>query len=104
MHQRTPPEGPSIKSTFITFLVAYAPTEDATEGEKAKYMAAFNSTVKPVPSPEYVFVLADANTRTGKRGEGGGETDSNALGAYGRDVLNENGIYSVSQKITNKLF
>ena len=31
------------------------------------------------------------NARTGKRGEGGGETDSKVLGAHGRDKLNENG-------------
>ena len=40
----------SIKSSFVTFVVAYAPTEDATEGEKVKYMAALNSTIKPVPA------------------------------------------------------
>ena len=78
----------SIQSTFVTFVVAYDPTEDATEGEKAKYMAALNRTVKPVPSREHVFVLTDADARTGKKGEGGGETDSKVLGAYGRDVLN----------------
>ena len=54
-------------------------------------MAALNSTVKPVPAREHVFILTDANARTGKRGQGGGETDSKVLGAYGRDVLNENG-------------
>ena len=35
--------------------------------------------------------LNRAYTRTGKRGEGGGEADSKVLRAYGRDVLNENG-------------
>ena len=30
----------SIKSSFVTFVVAYAPTETAAEGEKAKYMSA----------------------------------------------------------------
>ena len=54
-------------------------------------MAALNSTVIPVPAREHVFVLTDANIKMGKRGEGGGETDSKVLGAYGRDVLNENG-------------
>ena len=86
-------------------MVAYAPTEDAAEGEKAKYMAAPNSTVEPVLAREHVFVLTDANARTGKRGEGGGETGSKVLGAYGRDVLNENGKYCwVLQKTTNLLF
>ena len=72
-------------------MVAYAPTEEAPEGQKAKYMAALNCTVASVSAREYVFVLTDASARTGKRGEGGGETDSKVLGAYGRDKLNENG-------------
>ena len=49
-------------------MVAYVPTEGATEGEEAKYMAALNSTVKPVPAREHVFVMTDANARTAKRG------------------------------------
>ena len=71
-------------------MEAYAPTEDAAEGEKAKYMAALNSIIKPVPAQKHVFVQTDANAKTGKRGEGGGETYSKVLGAYVRDVLNEN--------------
>ena len=54
-------------------------------------MSALNSTVASVPARKHVFVLTDANARTGKREEGGGQIDSKALGAYGRDVLNENG-------------
>ena len=69
-----------IKSNFVTFVVAYAPTEEVPEGQKAKYMAAINSTVASLPAGEYVFVLSDANTRTRKRGEGGGEADSKVLG------------------------
>ena len=37
------------------------------------------------------FHLTDANARTGKRGEGGGEADNKVLGAYGPDKLNKNG-------------
>ena len=54
-------------------------------------MAALNCTVASVSAREYVFVLTDANARTGKSGEGGGEADSKLLGAYGRDKVNENG-------------
>ena len=81
----------SIKSNFVTFVVAYAPTEEAPEGQKAKYMAALNCTVASVSAREYVFVFTDASATPGKRGEGGGEADSKVLGAYGRDKLNENG-------------
>ena len=38
----------SIKSNLVTFVVAYAPTEEAPEDQKAKYMAALNSTVASV--------------------------------------------------------
>ena len=79
----------SIKSNFVTFVIAYAPTEEAPEGQKAKYMAALNDTVASVPAQEYVFVLTDANARIGNRG--GGETDNKVLCAYGRDKHSENG-------------
>ena len=92
-----------IKSNFVTFVVAYAPTEEAPEGLKAKYMEALNCTVASVPAWEYVFVLADANARTGKRGEGGVEADSKVLGAYGRDKLNENGKLWLGFAEDNKL-
>ena len=81
----------SIKPNFVTFVVVYAPTEEAAEGQEAKYMTVLNSTVVSVPARECVFVSTDANARTGKRCEGGGEADSKVLGVYGRDVLNENG-------------
>ena len=93
----------SIELNFVTFVVAYAPTEKAPEGQKAKYMAALNCIVASVPAREYVFVLTDANARTGKRGEGGGETESKVLGACGRDKLNENGKLLLGFAKDNKL-
>ena len=93
----------SIKLNFATFVVAYVPTEEAPEGQKAKYMAALNCTVASVPTRECVFVLTDANAGTEKRSEGGGETDSKVLGAYGRDKLNENGKLLLGVAEDNKL-
>ena len=84
-------------------MVAYAPTEGADEGEKAKYMSALDRTVAPVPAREHVFVLTDANARRDKREEGGGETNSKVLGVYGRDVLNENGKLLLRFAEDNKL-
>ena len=104
MHQRTLLKVQIlIKSNFVAFVVACAPTEEAPEGDKAKYMAALNCTVASVPAREYVFVLTDANARTGKRGEGRGETDSKVLGAYGRVKLNENGKLLLGFAEDNKL-
>ena len=95
----------SVKLNFVTFVVAYAPTEAAPEGQKAKYMAALNCTVASVPTRECVFVLTDANARTGKRAEGEEkqtarcwahvvETSSTKMANYWR----------VSQKTTSSLF
>ena len=48
--------------------------------------------MKDVPRHEQLFVLMDANARTGRREKGGvGSKDSKILGAYGRDTLNDNG-------------
>ena len=66
-------------------------------------MATLNCTVASVPVREYVFVLTDANVRTRKRGEGGEEADSKVLGAYGRDMLNENGKLLLGFAEENKL-
>ena len=52
--------------------------------------AALHCTVASLPGREYAFVSTDANARTGKRGEGGRQSDSKVLGAYVRDMLNEN--------------
>ena len=48
--------------------------------------------MKDVPRHEQLFVLMDANARTGRREKGVvGNKDNKILGAYGRDVLNDNG-------------
>ena len=48
--------------------------------------------MEEVPKHEQLFVLMDANARTGRRGKGqAGSKDSKILGAYGRDTLNDNG-------------
>ena len=87
----------------MTFVVDYAPTEGAAEGQKTKYMATLNSTVASVPIWEHVFVLTNTNARTVKRDEGGEEADNKVLGAYGRDVLNANGKLLLGFTEGNKL-
>ena len=48
--------------------------------------------MEEVPKHEELFVLMDANARTGRRKKrGGGSKDSRILVAYGRDTLNDNG-------------
>ena len=95
-----------LNQLLLRYVVAYAPTEEATEGEKTKYMSALNSTVKPMPARDtslFSLTRTPGRSRTGKRGEGGGETDGKVLGAYGRDVLNENGKLLLGFAEDNKL-
>ena len=66
-------------------------------------MAALNCTVASVPARENLFVLTDANARTGKRGGGRREADSKVFGACGRDVLKENGKLLLGFGEDNKL-
>ena len=48
--------------------------------------------MKNVPRHEQLFVLIDANARTGRMEKGGvGSKDNKSLGTYGRDTLNDNG-------------
>ena len=84
-------------------MVAYAPTEEAPGAQKAKYMAALNCTVVSVPAREYVFVLTDANAMARNRGGGGEEADSKVLGAYGQDMLGDNGKLLLGFAEDNKL-
>ena len=74
------------------------PTRRKNEGKH------LNRIVASVPTREYDFVSTDANARTGKSGEGSGEAaGSKVLGAYGRDVLNENGKLLLGFAEDNKL-
>ena len=57
-----------------------APTETADVSRKKIFWAALDSAVKDVPPHEQLFVLMDANARTGKRGEG-------ELGSKDNEVL-----------------
>ena len=53
--------------------------------------------MEEVPKHEQLFVLMDANARTGRRGKGQMESkDSKILGAYGRDTSTTTENYSPS--------
>ena len=65
--------------------MAYGPTDTVsnTREQKAVFWADLESAVSRVPSSHYLFVLIDANARTGERM---GEEDCKVIGAYGRDT------------------
>ena len=80
------------RAKVVSFVVAYAPTETADVSRKNIFWTALDTAVKDVPPHEQLFVLMDANARTGQRREGGVRSKDNVvLGAYGRDTLNDNG-------------
>ena len=74
------------KSNAVIFIVAYGPTNtvsNTTREQKAVFWADLESAVSRVPSSDYLFILIDANARTGVRV---GEKDCKVVGAYGRDT------------------
>ena len=80
------------RAKAVTFFVAYAPTEIHDASKKHAFWTTLDRAVKDVPRHEQLFVLMDANARTGKREkEGVRRKDNKILGAYGRDILNDNG-------------
>ena len=80
------------RAKAVTFVVAYAPTETQNASSKHAFWTSLDRAVKEVAKHEQLFVLMDANARTGRREKKQvGSKDSKILGAYGRDTLNDNG-------------
>ena len=80
------------RAKAVTFVVANAPTETQNANNKHAFWTSLDRAVEEVPKHEQLFVLMDANARTGRRDKGQvGSKDSKFLGAYGRDTLNDSG-------------
>ena len=80
------------RAKAVTFVVAYAPTETQNANNEHAFWTSLDRVVEEVPKHEQLFLLMDANARTGRREKGRvGSKDSKILGAYGRDTLNDNG-------------
>ena len=92
------------KSNAITFVVAYGPTDNVsnTRQQKDVFWAELESAVSRVPSSDCLFVLIDANARTGVRM---GEEGCKVIGAYSRDtrVSDSNGTSLLRFAGDNKL-
>ena len=83
---------PRGRAKAVTFVVAYAPTEPQNANNKHAFWTSLDRVVEEVPKHEQLFVLMDANARTGRREKGQvGNKDSKIFGAYGRDTLDDNG-------------
>ena len=92
------------KSNAVTFVVAYGPTDTVsnTREQEDVFWADLESAVSRVPSSDYLFILLDANARTGVRM---GEEDCKVIGSYGRDtrVRDSNGTSLLRFAGDNKL-
>ena len=58
------------RAKAVTFVVAYAPTEPQNANNKHAFWTSRNRVVEEVPKHEELFVLMDANARTGRRENG----------------------------------
>ena len=80
------------RAKAVTFVVAYASTETQNANRNHAFWTSLERVVEEVPKHEQLFVLMDANARTGRREKGQvGSKDGKILGAYGRDTHNDNG-------------
>ena len=80
------------RAKAVTFFVAHAPTETQIASNKHAFWTSLDRAVEEIPRHEQLFVLMDANAHTGRREKGqAGSKDSRSFGAYGRDILNDNG-------------
>ena len=85
----------------VNFVVGYTPTEPSDK--KRAFWHRLDSLVQRIPKKECLFVLIDANARTDENIQGEGTEDDGALGAYGRDELNNNGKRLLNLATDNKL-
>ena len=86
--------------TWLTFIVAYAPTECASVHDKAGFWTQLDKVTAQTSPTNQLFILMDANARTGERDS----ADSKVVGAYGRDVQNDNGTLLIRFAEDRKLF
>ena len=69
----------------VNVVVGYALTEPSESEKKRAFWHRLDSLVQRIPRKECLFVLMDANARTGEKTEGEKTQDDGVLGAYGRD-------------------
>ena len=78
------------RGRVMTFVLGYAPTDTQSDGKKHACWTALGRIVKELPENGQLFVLMDANARTGRRGGRKlGSEKCKVLGAYGRDTPND---------------
>ena len=93
----------SEQHQVVNFVIGYAPTEPSDSEKKRAFWHRLDSWVQQIPKKECIFVLMDANARTGEKIEGERTEDDGELGACGRHELNNNGKRLLNFAADNKL-
>ena len=93
----------SSQSGAVNSISAYAPTEVSKDETKQAFWDRLDSLVQRISAKGCVYVLMDANARTGRRIEGESLQDKGILRNYGHDELNDNGKLLLSFATDNKL-
>ena len=87
----------------VNVVVGYASTEPSVSEKKQAFWHRLDSLVQRTPRKKCIFVLMDANARTGEKIEGEKTEDDGVLDAYRRDELNDNGKRLLKFATYNKL-
>jgi exonuclease III len=75
------------KESLVHLITAHAPTEVAKEEDKDAFYKELDQILEDVNTKERVFIMIDANARTGVQSD----TNAKVVGNFGRDELNKNG-------------
>lgn len=85
----------------VNSVAAYAPTDSSTPETKQVFWNRLNNLIERIPRKECVYVLKDANSRTGRKIDGERSLEG-VPGAHRCDELNDNGTLLLSFAECNK--
>ena len=91
-----------IEREFVSYTTFLSTCLIMYSEKKRAFWYRRDSLVRRIPKKECIFVLMDANARTGEK-IGERTEDDGVLGAYGRDELNDNGKRLLNFATDNKL-
>jgi hypothetical protein len=69
----------------IVVIGTYAPTDDSRVDSKEEYFNKLTTVLATINKKKEIWILGDLNARTGK------SSNSEIIGRYGEDILNDNG-------------
>ena len=76
-----------VNQEWVTFIQAYAPTEDSEEGVKDSFYYSLEELVTKVPKGDQLVLMGDLNARVGRDEK----SWKGVIGRQGEETLNRNG-------------